>query len=132
MNKSTVDELTKLQEEYVEKTRAITNKIYEESFEKRKRKVAEMYRIPEKNEERKEIDKKLLKLAESISAELINKNGVRRISVNAQIKKTIDRLRLAGYIHPMKSKASGNQKLYYLRDEEIVLKYNSVIHGLLN
>lgn len=132
MNKSTVDELTKLQEEYVEKTMAITNKIYEESSEERKRKVAKMYRISEKNEERKEIDKKLLNLAESISAELIKKNGVCRISVNAQIKKTVDRLRLAGYIHPIKSRASGNQKLSYLRDEEIVLKYNSVIHGLLN
>jgi len=132
MKRSLVDELKDIQSEYLNKTEQVTSKGIFEIGKKRRDKVAQLYNIPDDVNMRAAKDKDLLELADGITAELANKEGHRKISVNAQVKETIDRLRIAGYVHPIKSKASGNTKLQFLRDDEIVHKYNSVIRGLLN
>jgi hypothetical protein len=78
------------------------------------------------------MDESLLEVADFMSLELLKKEGHRKVSVTAHIKECTDRLRLAGFIHPLKSKASGNAKLNFLRDDEIIKKFNSTIYGLLN
>lgn len=132
MKQSTAEKLIDIQNEYLNKTEQTTSRSILELGKKRRDKVTQLYKIPEDVNVRTAKDKDLLELADGITAELANKEGHRRMSINAQVKETVDRLRIAGYIHPVKSKASGNAKLQFLRDEEIVHKYNSVVRGLLN
>ena len=130
--KSIADQLTAIQTEFIAKTEEVTNQGIDNICIERRNKVSAKHNIPKETKERSEIDKNLLELADSMSLELLKKEGHRRISVNARIKECIDRLRLAGFVHPFKSKASGNAKLNFLRDDEIVKKFNSTIYGLLN
>jgi len=58
--------------------------------------------------------------------------NMRRISINAQIGATFAKLRVKGYIHPLKEKAMGNSSLGFHTDSEIVHHFNHLIHGLLN
>jgi hypothetical protein len=121
-----------IQTEFIAKTEEISNQAIDDICRDRRSKVSIMYSIPKDTKERSEMDESLIGLADSISLELLKKEGHRRVSVNARIKECIDRLRLAGFLHPYKSKASGNAKLNFLRDDEIIKKFNSTIHGLLN
>jgi hypothetical protein len=132
MSKSAVDQLMAIKAEYAKKTESVTSLEINKLSEERRINVAKMYDIPEDLNKRSEEETNLIILADSISHELNQKEGHRRVSVNAQIGKTMDRLRAAGFVHPFKSKAQGNAKLNFLRDDEIVSKYNSAIHGLLN
>jgi len=130
--KSIADQLTAIQTEFVTKTEEVTNQEIDNICSKQRNKVAVKYNIPKEIKDRSKLDENLLELADSMSLELLKKEGHRKISVNACIKESIDRLRFAGFIHPFKSKASGNAKLNFLRDDEIVKKFNSTIYGLLN
>jgi hypothetical protein len=53
------------------------------------------------------------------------------VSVNAPIGEVFAKLRLKGYIHPIKDRAVGNVYLNLYSDAEIVKHYNAVIHSLL-
>ena len=56
----------------------------------------------------------------------------RQISINAQIGAIFAKLRVKGYIHPIKEKAIGNSSLEFYTDFEIVHHFNHLICGLLN
>jgi hypothetical protein len=77
-------------------------------------------------------EKGLLSLAEELTILGSTKSSPRRISINAQIGAIFAKLRVKGYIHPVKEKAMGNSSLGFHMDSEIVHHFNHLIHGLLN
>jgi hypothetical protein len=77
-------------------------------------------------------EKDLLSLAKELTTLGSTKSSPRRISINAQIGATFAKLRVKGYIHPIKEKAMGNSSLGFHTDSEIVHHFNHLIRGLLN
>jgi hypothetical protein len=62
----------------------------------------------------------------------LKKQSVRTISIRASIAKLCDKLRIGGFMHPIKNQASSCQKLLFLSEDKIIKYYNSVMRGILN
>ena len=77
-------------------------------------------------------EKDLLSLAKELTTLGSTKSSPRRISINAQIGAIFAKLRVKGYIHPIKEKAIGNSSLEFYTDSEIVHHFNYLIRGFLN
>ena len=76
--------------------------------------------------------KELIQLAPDIvKAELSSTTRV-NIRVSADLKTTVNKLRLKGFFHAMKDRPKSNPFLINLSDVEIITHYNSVMLGLLN
>lgn len=114
-----------IQTEFIAKTEKISSKAIDKISSTRRKKISSIYRISKVASERNEEDKNLLLLADLTTYEVLKKKNHRKVSVEARIKEIMNRLRLAGFVHSIKNKASGNAKLNFLRDDEIVRKYNS-------
>lgn len=61
----------------------------------------------------------------------LQKQSVRTISVRANIAELCNKLRIAGFMHPIKNQASSCQKLIFISENEIIKYYNSVMQGIL-
>jgi hypothetical protein len=103
----------------------------EELVTKYSKKAIKYMKVPDFVSAQSEEDKELILLSKDLALEQLNKEVPRRIAVNATIKETAEKLRMAGYMHPLKHKASANAKLKNYTDTEIVRLYNSVIAGIL-
>jgi retron-type reverse transcriptase len=76
--------------------------------------------------------KELTQLApELVKAELSSTTRV-NIRVSADLKYTVNRLRLKGFFHATKDRPRSNPYLANLSDAEIIKHYNSIMLGLLN
>jgi hypothetical protein len=76
--------------------------------------------------------KELTQLApELVKAELSSTTRV-NIRVSADLKSTVNKLRLKGFFHATKDRPRSNPYLANLSDAEIIKHYNSIMFGLLN
>ena len=121
-----------LQTEFIAKTEKFFYKEINNISNVRKKKISVLYNISKVVDERNKENKNMLSLADFTTYELLKKKNCRKISINVRIKEIIHCLRLAGFIHYTKNKASSNVKLNFLRDDEVIKKYNLIIYGLLN
>lgn len=71
-------------------------------------------------------------IAPDLVEEDLRVRTVRSISVGVDPKKLIDKLRLEGYVHPVKHGATSCIKLILLTDVEIIKHFNAIMHGTLN
>lgn len=131
LSKGQADKVKSLQEDYLTKAEQIINESLNLEVEKRRNKIISKFKINTKAELSKE-EKDLLELAKELTTLNSQKSSPMRISVNAPIGEIFARLRLSGYIHPIKDKSMGNSHLGFHTDSEIVSHYNSVIRGLLS
>ena len=66
-----------------------------------------------------------------VKAELSSTTRV-NIRISADLKTTVDKLRLKGFFHATKDRPKSNPSLINLSDVEIIKHYNSIMLGLLN
>jgi len=79
---------------------------------------------------KKKVEK--LPLAKKLTIIDSNKFAFKQIYLNAPIGVIFTKLRVKGYIHPIKNKAIGNKNLGLYTDAEIVNHFNCIIYDLLN
>ena len=133
IKKSIAGKLLILRNEYVAKAQEIVSESVQNIIGKRKSRVSKkINQISVKKKELNEIENSLLNMAERISIEYVIKESHCKVNVTAPIKNIMNRLRFAGFAHPIKNKASGNTKFQHLNDVEIIEKFNSSIYGLLH
>lgn len=120
-----------LQSEYLNKADNVIKESFNEVVEERRNRVIKKFKI-NVNEPLSKNDKDLLELAELLALESAVKSSPRRVTVNAPIREVFAKLRLKGYVHPIKDRAIGNVRLNLYSDAEIVKHYNSVIYSLLH
>jgi len=120
-----------LQSEYLNKADNVIKESFNEVVEERQNRVIKKFKI-NVNEPLSKNDKDLLELAELLALESAVKSSPRRVTVNAPIREVFAKLRLKGYVHPIKDRAIGNVYLNLYSDAEIVKHYNSVIYSLLH
>ena len=119
-----------VQTEYLHKADDIIKESFNEIVENKRNRVIKKFKINTENPLSKS-DDDLIKLAELLALESSIKSSPRRVSVNAPVGAVFAKLRLKGYIHPIKDRAVGNVHLKLYSDAEIVRHYNSVIYALL-
>jgi len=127
-SKGTATKLLTLRDEYLKKTLELVSETEEELVIKYSQKAMKISGFVSAQSEE---DKELILLRKDLTLEQLNKEVFHRIVVNARIKETVEKLRMVGYMHPLKHKASGNAKLKNYTDTEVVKLYNSVITGIL-
>lgn len=133
LSKGQADKVKHLQEDYLIKAEEIIYESLNLEVEKRRNKIISKFKInTDPKAELSQEEKDLLELAKSLTIIGSKKSSPMRISVNAPIGEAFARLRLSGYIHPIKDRSIGNSYLGFHSDSEIVSHFNSVIHGLLN
>jgi len=133
MSKKQTDKIKKLQRSYLNDLNTIIHKSLNPTIEKKRQSVIKKLNININsflgfNNKKKN----LLHLAKKLTILRSDKSVPRRIFVKAPIHEMFVKLRLKGYVHPIKNKAIGNSKLEFYKDSEILLHYNSIICGLLN
>jgi Type II intron maturase/Reverse transcriptase (RNA-dependent DNA polymerase) len=120
------------QSDYLEKAEEIIKETFNEVVEKKRNSVIKKFNIKANpGLPLSDDDKELIELAEELALQSAIKASPRRISVNAPISEVFAKLRLKGYIHPIKDRAVGNLHLGFYTDSEIITHYNSVIRSLL-
>ena len=62
----------------------------------------------------------------------LQKQSVRTFSIRANIAKLCNKLRISGFMHPIKNQASSCQKLMFITENEIISYYNSIMRGILS
>jgi retron-type reverse transcriptase len=133
LSKGQADKIKHLQEDYLIKAEEIIKESLNLEVEKRRNKIISKFKINMNPEaELSQEEKDLLELAKGLTTLGSQKSSPRRISVNAPIGDVFARLRLSGYIHPIKNRSIGNSHLNFHTDSEIVSHFNSVIRGLMN
>jgi retron-type reverse transcriptase len=133
LSKGQADKLKHLQEDYLIKAEEIINESLNLEVEKRRNKIISKSKINmNPKAELSQEEKDLLELAKRLTTVGSQKSSPIRISVNAPIGEVFAKLRLSGYIHPIKDRSIGNSHLGFYTDSEIVSHFNSVIRGLLN
>ena len=119
-----------LQSEYLNKADDIIKECFNEAVEEKRNRIIKKFNI-NMNASLNKNDNDLLELGELLALESLIKSSPRRVTVNAPIREVFAKLRLKGYIHPIKDRAVGNVHLKLHSNAEIIRHYNSVIHSLL-
>lgn len=133
MSKGMADELKKIQLNYLKEVDGIVQRSLVPAIEKRRESVIKKFNISmNSSSSLSQEEKDLLFIAKELTIIGSEKSAPRRISINAPISVTFAKLRVRGYIHPVKNKAMGNSGLEFHTAAEIVYHYNNVIRGLLN
>lgn len=101
-----------------------------EIVEKKKELARKKFNIP--TDTQNSADIALVETAGELARISANKPSARRISIQAPIGSIFAKLRLKGYIHPVREKAVGNMALGFHTDQEIISHYNARIRGILN
>jgi predicted AAA+ superfamily ATPase len=125
-------ELEQIQKEYTHKIDQLLLTTFDTETDKRRTKIMEKFNISKISANRTFEEQELVNLAEGLTSLVLQKQVPRRLQIKHKIKKIINKLRLRGYLHPLKDKASGNPGLQLFTNNEIVKKYNSIISGILN
>ena len=133
MSKGTADSLKEIQLKYLKEAESAAEASLVPEIKKRRDKIINKFKINMKSPSilSKE-EKDLLSLAKELTLLGSIKSSPRRISINAQISAIFAKLRVKGYIHPVKEKAMGNPSLEFRRNSDIVYHFNYLIYGLLN
>jgi hypothetical protein len=131
ISKGTADKLTNIQLKYLKEADSIAQESLVPAIEKRRKSVIKKFNNKSPSTLSKE-EKDLLSLAKDLTIIGSEKSVTRKISINAPVSDTFAKLRVKGYIHPLKDKAIGNSGLGFHTDREIVYHFNYVIRGLLN
>jgi retron-type reverse transcriptase len=133
MSKGTADNLKEIQLKYLKEAESVAEASLVPEIQKRHDKIIKKFNINMKSPSTLSKEEKgLLSLAEELTILGSTKSSPRRISINAQIGAIFAKLRVKGYIHPVKEKARGNLSLGFHTDSEIVHHFNYLIRGLLN
>lgn len=133
LSKGQADKVKQLQKDYLIKAEKIIHESLNLEVEKRRNKIISKFKIninPKAKLGQEEKD--FLELAKELTTISSQKSSPMKISVNAPIGEVFARLRLSGYIHPIKDRSMGNSHLGFYTDSEIVSHFNSVIRSLLN
>lgn len=125
LSKGQADKIKQLQKDYLVKMEEIIHESLNFDVEKKRNKIISKFKINMNLKPTKK-EKKLTTLVGS------QKSSPIRVSINAPIGEVFSKLRLSGYIHPIKDKSIGNSNLNFYTDFKIVSHFNSVIFGLLN
>jgi len=133
MSKGTADSFKEIQLKYLKEAEIAAEASLVPEIKKRRDKIIKKFNINMKSPSTlSKEEKDSLSLAKELTILGSTKSSPRRISINAQIGATFAKLRVKGYIHPLKEKAMGNSSLGFHTDSEIVHHFNHLIHGLLN
>ena len=133
-------QLKALQKEYEERFNALAAETMDELTDSRKKHLLDTHTNKQRRKSSEltftglspEDTELLSDLARDLIEEDLRKSSVRVISIRANLFKLIAKLRLSGFAHPEKDKPCSNQKLLQNTEQEIILYYNSIMHGTLN
>ena len=138
-SKNTSKEILKLLEDFEKNVENIIKTVETNLIDKKRESLISQHEKKEKKKANqrlysdigKEV-KELSQLAPDIvKAELSSTTRV-NIRISADLKVTINKLRLKGFFHVIKDRPKSNPFLINLSDVEIIKHYNSVMLGLLN
>jgi retron-type reverse transcriptase len=133
MSEGKADSLTEIQLKYLKEAESAAEASLVPEIKKRRDNIIKKFNINMNSPSTLSREEKdLLSLAKELTTLGSTKSSPRRISINAQIGATFAKLRVKGYIHPIKEKAMGNSSLGFHTDSEIVHHFNHLIRGLLN
>jgi hypothetical protein len=119
--------------DYLTKADDIIKESLNLEVEKRRNKIVSKHKINmNSNSGLRQANKNLSRTAEGLTSLVSQKSSLIKISVNANIGEVFSKLRLFGYIHPIKNRAMGNSQLEFRTDSNIVSHFNSVVRNLLN
>jgi Type II intron maturase len=131
-SKGHVDKIKKFQQDYLNKASALIKESLNSEIAMKHNKIVDAFNI-NKNFGACLSKKKegLLGLVKGFTVLSTDKLFLRKILINAPIGEVVNKLRLAGYMHPIKNKAMGNSYLGCRTDSEIVTYFNTVILNVL-
>jgi retron-type reverse transcriptase len=133
LSKGQADKVKQLTEDYLIKADNIIHESLNLEVEKKRNKIISKFKT---NMNSKAVlnleDKDLLKSSKELAIFGLQKSSPKRISINAPIDEVFAKLRLSGYVHPIKDRSIGNYRLSSHTDYEIVSHFNKAICGLLN
>jgi retron-type reverse transcriptase len=132
MSKKKTDKLKKIQLKYLKEVDNIAQKSLVFEIEKKRKNVIKKFILNMKSPSTLSKEKKdLLSLARNLTMTSSEKSAPRKIFIHAPVSVTFAKLRVKGYIHPVKNKAISNSGLKFYTDTEIIYHFNYVIHSLL-
>ena len=121
MSEGRADSFKKIQLKYLKEAEIAAEASLVPEIKKRRDKIIKKFNINTNSPSTlSKEEKDLLSLARELTTLGSTKSSPRRISINAQIGATFAKLRVKGYIHPLKEKAMGNSSLGFHTDSEIV------------
>ena len=130
LSRGEAEKIKEIQNLYLADAQAVIDRSLNETIGKKRELARKKFRIPKDTRNAAEIE--LVETAAELAKLAASKPSTRRISVRAPIGNVFAKLRLKGYIHPIKDKSTGNMSLGFHTDAEIISHYNLLIRGLLN
>jgi len=124
--------IRKIQDQYLMEAQKVIDSSLNDAVNKKRELTIKKFNIPRGGLNASKDDQELLDTSKELTIAAANKLSTRRISVSAPIGNVFAKLRLKGYVHPIKDKATGNLSLCRHTDAEIVSHYSLLIRGLLN
>jgi hypothetical protein len=115
----------------MKKTQEVAQRIFNEIAKKQKDVNSVSCKSLENLNKYNDFNRNITGVKKEMSCNFLKEKELICIRMTAQIKDIFEKLRCLGYVHPYKDRAISNVKLQIFRDDEIVLKYNSIIRGLL-
>ena len=136
---NTSKKIFELLESFEKSIEKIINNVESELLDKKRQSLVAQYekreKTPLKDRLYSEINdgiEELTQLApELVRAKLSATTSV-SIRISADIKNTVDKLRLKGFFHATKDRPKSNNYLINLSDRKIIKQYNAIMFGLLN
>jgi hypothetical protein len=133
LSEGLAEKVKRLQKDYLVKAEEIINESSNLEVKKNRDKIAFKFKVNvDPKAEFSQEEKDILKLAKEPTTLDARKSLPIKISINAPIDEVFTRLRLSGYIHPIKDKSISNSYLDFHTDFDIVSHFNLVIHRLLS
>jgi hypothetical protein len=124
--------IKKIQDQYLIEAQKVIDCSLNDAVKKRRELTLRKFNISRGGLNPSKDDQELLDTAKELTVASANKLSTRRVSVSAPIGNVFAKLRLKGYVHPIKDKAIGNLSLCRHTDAEIVSHYSLLTRGLLN
>lgn len=135
-------ELLKLQNEFLEGLKKLQSRFNEPIYKKKRKLLLNRREIALTNKKdlrvvQKEVwrnisAEKTTQLADVLTDAKLISDVSRLISIHAPINDIVNRLRVKGFFHRIKSRYSSNKFIVHLEIHEIVKCYSQIIHALLN
>lgn len=124
------ERIKQIQNSYLAEAKMVINRSLNEIVEKKKELARKKFNISTETQDRADIE--LIETAGELGRISASKPSARRVSIQAPIGSVFAKLRLKGYIHPIRERAIGNMALGFHTDQEIISHYNARIKGILN
>lgn len=138
-NNNTSEEILKLLEGFEKSVKNIIKNVETNLIDKKRESLISQHEKREKKKVNQRLYSDIYKEVKELSqlapdivkAELSSTTRV-NIRISADLKTTLNKLRLKGFFHAIKDRPKSNPFLINLSDVEIIKHYNSVMLGLLN